>query len=128
MTQTVSFTFDDDELAAVAIKAIAEHLSKSKSGSVSLAVSANGEFADTAKDDSLEKKADSPVKQDVWIETQAMAYELGISVRTIHYYRQLKDSPFLADRHYKRRTPARKSAWIWNKKLTLKAWGATIFQ
>ena len=109
MTQTVSFTFDDDELASVAIKAIAEHLSKSKSGSVSL------------KNDLLET-------QDEWIETQVMAFHLGISVRTIHYYRQQKNSPFTADRHYKRRTPARKSPWMWNKKLTLKAWGATIFQ
>ena len=103
MTQTVSFTFDDDELASVAIQAIAEYLSESKTGSVSL-------------------KSDSPKTQEEWVKTEEMAHCLGISVRTIHHYRQQADTPFLEDRHYRRRTPAKRAPWVWNKKLTLKAW------
>ena len=103
MTQTVSFTFDDDELASVAIQAIAKYLSESQTGSMSI-------------------KSDLPKRQEEWVQTELMARCLGISVRTIHHYRQRKDSPFLKDRHYKRRTPAQKGPWLWNKELTLKAW------
>ena len=57
-----------------------------------------------------------------WLLTGQMADELGISVRTIHHYRSSDQSPWQEGRHYKRRTPAEKSPWIWNCELTLKAW------
>ncbi|MDA7436130.1 excisionase family protein [Synechococcus sp. AH-601-B19] len=49
-----------------------------------------------------------------WLQTGPMADELGISVRTIHHYRSSDQSPWQEGRHYKRRTPADKSAWIWD--------------
>jgi len=57
-----------------------------------------------------------------WLLTGPMADELGISVRTIHHYRASTQSPWTEGRHYKRRTPADKSPWIWDRELTLKAW------
>ena len=59
-----------------------------------------------------------------WLSTGQMANELGISVRTIHHYRTSDQSPWQEGRHYKRRTPADKSPWIWDSALTLKAWEA----
>ena len=57
-----------------------------------------------------------------WLLTGPMADELGISVRTIHHWRAADHSPWQEDRHYKRRTPAEKSPWVWNRDLTIKAW------
>ena len=81
MTQTVSFTFDDDELASVAIQAIAEHLAKSKPDSVSVMRS-------------------SPKTQGEWIMTQEMAHCLGVSVRTLMHYRDNGDL-FVEGCHYR---------------------------
>ena len=57
-----------------------------------------------------------------WLLSGDMASELGISVRTLHNYRTIDQSPWIDGRHYKRRTPADKSPWIWDRELTLKAW------
>ena len=57
-----------------------------------------------------------------WLLTGPMADELNISVRTIHHWRSSNQSPWQEGRHYKRRTPAGKSPWIWHRELTLKAW------
>ena len=57
-----------------------------------------------------------------WLLTGPMADELGISIRTIHHYKASEQSPWIEGRHYKRRTPAGKSPWIWNRDLTVKAW------
>ena len=57
-----------------------------------------------------------------WLHTALMAEKLGVSVRTIHHYRASEQSPWIQGRHYKRRTPAERSPWIWNRDLTLKAW------
>ena len=57
-----------------------------------------------------------------WLLTGPMADELGISVRTIHHWRASAQSPWTEGRHYKRRTPADKSPWIWDRELTIKAW------
>ena len=62
------------------------------------------------------------MSENKWLMTRSMADELGISVRTIHHYRASEQSPWIEGRHYKRRTPADKSPWIWDRELTLKAW------
>ncbi len=62
------------------------------------------------------------MSETTWLQTGPMANELGISVRTIHHYRASEQSPWIQGRHYKRRTPAKRSPWIWNRDLTLKAW------
>ncbi len=46
-----------------------------------------------------------------WLLSGEMAIQLGISVRTLHYYRTIDQSPWIDGRHYKRRTPADKSPW-----------------
>ena len=62
------------------------------------------------------------MSENTWLLTGPMAQQLGISVRTIHHYKASEQSPWIEGRHYKRRTPAAKSPWIWDLDLTVKAW------
>ena len=62
------------------------------------------------------------MSETTWLLTGPMTVELGISVRSIHHWRTSKHSPWQEGRHYKRRTPAEKSPWLWNRDLTIKAW------
>tara|TARA_B100001057_G_C22425410_1_gene785252 strand:- start:52 stop:273 length:222 start_codon:yes stop_codon:yes gene_type:complete len=62
------------------------------------------------------------MNETTWLFTGPMADVLGISVRTIHHWRAAEHSPWQEGRHYKRRTPADKSPWIWDRELTIRAW------
>ena len=60
-----------------------------------------------------------------WVSTQEMAVFLGVSIRTLHYYRA--QGKFLQEgRHFRRSTPAPNSPWAWHKELTAKAWGVEV--
>jgi len=100
---SITISIDNDELALVAIKAIAKHLNAVSHG-------AESEFPAVL------------TASQGWVDTAAMANELGISVRTIHHYRGKKHSPWIEGRHYKRMSPSDRSPWVWNQKLTTKAW------
>lgn len=62
-----------------------------------------------------------------WVSTQEMARELGVSVRTLTHYRD-KGGFLTEGRHYRRRTPASQSPWVWHSELTSKAWAAEAGQ
>ena len=62
------------------------------------------------------------MSETTWLLTGPMADELNNSDRTIHHWRASKHSPWQEGRHYKRRTPADKSPWFWDRDLTIKAW------
>ena len=62
------------------------------------------------------------MSETTWLSTTQMADELNISVRTIHHWRTSSQTPWQEGRHYKRRTPADKSPWIWDRDLTIRAW------
>ena len=93
---SITITIDDEGLAQVVIHAIDSYYQ--------------------------EQTVAEPDTQQNWIGTTSMAKVLGISIRTIHSYRESEEAIWQEGRHYKRRTPAAKSSWVWNKDLTVKAW------
>ena len=60
-----------------------------------------------------------------WISSPDMAKHLGISSRTLFCYRQ-RDDLFIEGRHYRRKSPAPNSPWVWSVELTDKAWAAEV--
>lgn len=54
-----------------------------------------------------------------------MARHLGISPRTLFDYRQREDL-FIEGRHFRRKSPAALSPWVWHVELTNKAWSAEV--
>jgi predicted DNA-binding transcriptional regulator YafY len=61
-----------------------------------------------------------------WVNSQTMAAQLGVSLRTLYRYMKERPDLFIQGRHYRRQTPYKASAWLWDAELADKAWKAEI--
>ena len=100
----LSITIDEDELASIIISVLEKHY--------------NVKSIRSAK---RVKDAQNWHPED-WVPTKVMALKLEIGERTLFKFMNSDDSPWQEGRHYKRRTPALTSPWVWHKNLTIEAW------
>ncbi len=61
-----------------------------------------------------------------WIDSNAMALSLGVSVITLLRYRKIADERrFLIEgTHFRRKTPACRAPWVWDMDKTQRAFAA----
>ena len=61
------------------------------------------------------------IDQRNWITTREMAGELGISVKTLTFYRDNGEF-WTKGHHYRRSSPAKQAPWQWHLERTVAAW------
>jgi hypothetical protein len=63
-----------------------------------------------------------------WVSTTQMASALGVSSRTLYEYRTATgEKAFLQEGiHFRKKTPAPNSTWLFDRDRTLKAWAVAI--